>query len=401
MKQINSQVMKHLNALTIVQMIQRHAPISRTELAAKVGLTLASVANITNVLVEDKLLEEVGLAEQNGYGRKAVLLDLCADAYFSIGVSLNTQYCTVGICNFRGELLFHSNKKIDVLSPPFELLEILGNQINDAIIQSGIERDLILGVGLAIPGPIDFEKGIIINPPNFPYLRNIPISQILEEKLNIPVCCDVETNAAMLAEYLYGEAGKYKTAVFLSLFKTGVGGGIISNGNIFHGFRDSAGEFGHITIDPLGQQCSCGNYGCLETLVSQQSLVRQAKQLYRQKISQDKDIEYITVEEIFKRGQKGDLVCVEVIERTAYNISLGLGNIINLFSPQMIVIGGDYAEECPMLIDLIKEHIAKKPYPLHCKDIIVEKTSFGDLVYAKGGMVLAQTKFLPDKLKGE
>ena len=284
------------------------------------------------------------------------------------------------------------------------ILQKLETMVRRLVAEVGIAPEKILGLGLALPGPLDSQKGVMINPPNFPDWENVPICRILQERLHLPVCCDRETNAAVLAEHFYGAAIGYKTAFFLSMFRLGIGGGMLSGGNVFHGFQDGAGEIGHTTVDPAGPQCICGSYGCLETMVSGAALVQRAKQLYKMNFNfarkQEPDVETLTLEDVFRLSQAGDEVCLHVVKQAAAYFSVALGNVINLYSPEVIVLGGPLAAMSPQLTELIAEHIRTKRYPRHCPEIKVVQSAFGDMAFAMGGVVLAMNAFLQDLIAG-
>jgi N-acetylglucosamine repressor len=406
MRKINSQVMKYHNAMLIVRTVQKHAPISRTELTQLVGLTTASVINITNALMKAGILVQIGLANGSSQGRKAVLLSVNPDAAYVLGAEIDTEAVTVGLGDFCGSFVNCVRTPISPLEGYEKILNKLSNAVERCVRESGVERGRILGMGMALPGPLDSEAGILINPPNFPDWDNVPVKDILEKRLGFQICCDRETNDAALAEYYLGAAAGYKTVFFLSLFKFGgVGGGMIANGNVLHGFRDGAGEIGHTTVDPAGVQCTCGNYGCLEALVSGKALVSQAKQLYKMNVdfsrSASVDADTLTLEDVFRLSSEGDEVCLHVVKQAAAYISIALGNVINLCSPELIVIGGTLPPMSPQLVQLIRDHIRQKSYPRHCSEIRVIEASFGDLTFAKGAVVQALNAFTPDLIASD
>lgn len=401
MRRINSQVMKNYNVMLIVRTVQQNAPISRTELTAKVGLTTASVINITNALIEAGVLRQVGHASGATHGRRAVMLDVNADALYTVGVHLSTDGITVGVSNFCGKIISSVREEISSHSGVEMIVERIEALVRQTIAAARAPWDKVLGVGLALPGPLDSRRGVMINPPNFPDWDNVPICDLLRRRLGLPVCCDRETNAAALAEHFYGAAVGSKTAFVMSLFRLGVGGGMISSGNVLHGFRDGAGEIGHTTVDPAGPKCMCGNYGCLEAMVAGSALVRQAQQLYKMNISaaaRIPDVESLTLEDVFRLSQDGDDVCLHVVRQAAAYISVALGNVINLFSPEVIVLAGPIPAMSPQLVELVREHVRAKQYPRHCPEIRVVVSEFGALTFAMGGVVLALDAFLAERM---
>lgn len=396
MQRINSQIMKTYNALSILKLVRQNAPISRTELVRRMGLTPASVINITNELIARGLLAESGRTNEGGQGRKSLLLDVRAGTAYVIGVHLSTDNIIVAVSDLGNGLSGVITRPLQGRSSSCILAQI-EEQLEESLAQASVERSRILGVGLSLPGPLDIETGVMINPPNFPALADTPIRALLEERLALPVCCDRETNNAVLAEYESGCAAGYKTAFFISLFRTGVGGGVIANGNILHGFCDSAGEIGHTTVDITGPRCSCGSYGCLEALVSEQALVSRARKLQR---TSGGDVEPQTLEELFVMSQNGDKMCASVVNEAAGYISIALGNAINLYSPEIIVLGGTLPQMSPQLVELVRQKIHARTYPRQCSRIRVVASSLGDMAFVRGAAAHAWEQFLPGLLGG-
>lgn len=403
MQRINSQIMKSYNALSILKLVRQNAPISRTELVRQMGLTSASVINITNEMIQRGLLIESGRTNEGGQGRKSLLLDVRADAAYVIGVHLSTDNIIAAICDLGNGLSGVTVQPLlgrDIQS----ILTQIQGQLEQSLSRTRIDRSRILGVGLSLPGPLDTVAGVMINPPNFPALADTPIRTLLEERLELPVCCDRDANNAILAEYEYGCAMGYKTAFFISLFRTGVGGGVITNGNILHGFCDSAGEIGHTTVDIAGPRCSCGSFGCLEALVSEQALLRRVRKLRWMSAEhlawQSEVSEPQTLDDLFRMSRQGDALCASVVNEAASYISIALGNAINLYSPEIIVLGGTLPQMSPQLVELVQQKIHMRAYPRQCSSIRVEPSALGDMAFVRGAAAHGWEQFLPGLLDG-
>lgn len=399
MQRINSQIMKSYNALSILKLVRRNAPISRSELVQRTGLTSASVINITNEMLQSGFLVQSGRTNEGGQGRKSLLLDVKSNAAYVIGVHLSTENIVVAVSDLGNDLSGMIQRPLHSRSGQ-EILDQIADETEESLRVTGIDRSRILGVGMSLPGPLDTEKGIIINPPNFPDLADTPIRELVEQRLQLPVCCDREANSAVLAEYEYGCAAGYKTAFFISLFRTGVGGSIIAGGNVLHGFCDSAGEIGHTTVDIAGPRCSCGSYGCLEALVSEQALLRRAQILYRMNGAPACAREPETLEALFQMSESKDEVCQFVVNEAASYISIALGNAINLYSPEIIVLGGTLPQMSPQLVEMIRQKIHARTYPRQCNRIVVVPSGLGDMAFVRGAAANAWEHFLPVLLDG-
>ncbi len=393
---INSRVMKVNNALLVLETIMRRAPIARSELTGLMRLTQVSVINVTNALLDAGIIVEAGRANSGNQGRRSMVLDINEHAFYCLGLELSVGKLVCGLGDARGRLLQFEELQFSPRSSAEVLVDKVEELTGKFLRENRIDRSRILGMGIAVPGPLDVQEGVMINPPNFPGWKNVPIRRMLEERLGFRVCLDKETNLAALAESFYGVSAGYKTSFFLSLFRLGIGGGLISESNIFHGFCDGAGEVGHMTVEPSGRKCGCGNYGCLETMIAEDYIIEQVCHLYKLgvEIERPEDIDSITLEEIFERSSKGDSVCQDVIKQMAAYISIAVGNIVNMFSPELIVLGGPLPDLSTQLVELVAERVHSKKYPLHCRKIKIEKSALGSQVYVKGAIALAEKTFL-------
>lgn len=397
---INSRVMKAKNTLLVLEVILRQAPISRSDLVQLVGLTQVSVINVTNALMEAGILVAVGNANGGGYGRKSVILDVNENAFYSVGVELSVGKLVCALCNAKGKVLRFVETEFSPYSKAELFVERVAEIVEGFLTEFQIDKKMVVGMGVAAPGPLDVQQGILVNPPNFPELKNAPIKKMLERRLELQVCIDKETNLAALAESFYGVSAGYHTSFFLSLFRLGVGGGLISKENIFHGFKDGAGEVGHLTVDTEGRKCSCGNYGCLEAVLAEDYVLECVRRMYKLGVETERpeNLGDITLEEVFEQSEKGNMICEIAVKKMAAYIAIAIGTIVNMFSPEVIVLGGELPEMNEAFVKMIVERVQSRPYPAHCKNVKIEKSALGSMVYVRGAMALAQKTFLADVL---
>ena len=394
---LNNEVMKTLNATTVLRIIQEHEPISRKELADLTGLTSSSITNIVNRLIKKKYLEEVGLGDSSG-GRKPILLQLNPDAMYIIGIELNVDSIVGIITNFRA-------KKVKMITIPTNqkegeesVLRRMVKVINQLISSTGIPKEKIFGIGVAAPGPYDHTKGVLLSPPNFPGWINVNIRDFIQEAVELPVYLEKETVAAALAEYMFGGAKGVKNLFVINSMVIGLGGGAIIDGKIFHGFSDGASDVGHMIIDIEGPKCTCGSYGCLEALASglymRNMAVSEVKRGANSILTDiHDDIEEICVEDIVCYFNKGDKLCKYIIEKTARHLGIGIANIISMYSPEMIVIGGYLTTLCPEYVEKAVEFARSKQYPNFNKDIMIVPTTFGNEMAVIGAVSVVFNNF--------
>ena len=397
MRKINSGVMKRFNLMQVVRTVQRRGPISRTALAEQLGLTVATVTNLSNDLVEAGILCQAGHDSTGALGRRAVMVDVNPSAFYSLGVEMNNCSLVVGLADFRGEIQAVRTMDFDAQRGVEETLQELETVIRSLLADQRVPLERVLGMGMALPGPLDSKAGVLRSPPNMPLWKNVPICAILSDRLQIPVCCDRETNAAALAESLYGVSAGRETSYMLGLFTRGIGGGCVYGGRVLRGFCDGAGEIGHTTVVTGGAPCACGGYGCLETVVSGDVLVEQVRRRWRMTLdpraaSQGPDL---TLKQLFDLARQGEPVCRRVVEEAAAYVAMALRNIINTISPEIIVLSGPMAFQAGFA-DAIREQVRRTPYPPHGRTVAVELTAFGDRAFVKGGVTLAMDAFLEE-----
>lgn len=227
-------------------------------------------------------------------------------------------------------------------------------------------------VGIGMPGLVDFN-GRVLSPPNLPGIELLPLKEILEEELNIPVFVDNDANMAALGEYKYGAGKGVKNLIMLTL-GTGIGGGIIIDGRVYHG-RGYAGEVGHITINPDGPLCNCGNYGCAEAFIGSVRIVQRAEEYV--KIGLNTRLkEYagnITPKIIEEMAYNGDPIAREIIEEMGRYLGISISNYCAVLDPERVILGGGLSKFGDMLLNSTKREVNKRLYTRKDIDIVFGK----------------------------
>lgn len=236
-------------------------------------------------------------------------------------------------------------------------------------------RDLI-AVGVGAPGVIHAEKGIVVKSPNFPDWNYFPLRSEIEAVLGIPVVVENDANAAALGEQWLGAGRGVRSMLFITL-GTGVGGGIILDNRIWHGADGMAGEVGHITLVPDGRKCGCGNTGCLETYASAPGIVKSYWESLG-KSGEDTAGREITSQEIYQAARNGDRLSIHVMREMGRYLGMGIANLINIFNPEMIVIGGGVMEAWPLFIDYTREEIRRRAFEYPAERTRIVQSLLGD-----------------------
>jgi glucokinase len=241
--------------------------------------------------------------------------------------------------------------------------------IEDSVSSSDLSMKNIIGIGIAVPGPIDTKKEEIMDTPNLP-LKGYPLKEKLEKKYDIPVLLENDVNAGTFGEFKKG-AGKGFEHVIGIFPGTGIGGGLILNGKLYRGSRGGAGELGHMTIQSDGPLCGCGNYGCLEAVASKtaigKDLVALASSGDAPTVFSEIGTEFGKVKSkvIYKAAEASEKSVINVVDRAAYFLGIGMANIVNIFNPEIIVIGGGIIEKfgksyLKKAVDSMRQHGMEK-----------------------------------------
>jgi glucokinase len=247
------------------------------------------------------------------------------------------------------------------------IVGLIEGVILDTIAETDANRRDFIGVGIGAPGPLDREKGIVIVAPNLGW-RNFPLRDRIAEKLNLPATLDNDANCATVGEWWQGAARGGKTVIGMTI-GTGIGGGIILDGQLFHGVSDVAGEIGHTTIDLNGRHCKCGNYGCLEAYASGPAIAVRAREvLVREETASllpsmvGGKLDAITAETVYRAAQQGDAVASEIVRDTARYLGVGIANLLNILNAAVVVVAGGVTQAGDALFVPLQAEVRRRAF---------------------------------------
>lgn len=238
--------------------------------------------------------------------------------------------------------------------------------IAETIAETNAKRDDFAGVGIGSPGPLDREHGIVIVTPNLGW-RNFPLRDEVSKRVGIPASLDNDANCATLGEWWCGAAKGARHVIGITI-GTGIGGGLILDGRLFHGASDVAGEIGHTTIDSTGRRCKCGNYGCLEAYASGPAIAERAREALAggepsvlTKMVKD-DLSRITAQIVYDAAKKDDDVARQVVRETANFLGAGVANLLNIFNPDVVVIAGGVTQAGEPLFEPLRAEVRRRAF---------------------------------------
>jgi glucokinase len=224
----------------------------------------------------------------------------------------------------------------------------------------------ILGVGVGAPGPLDTRRGIVLLTPNLGWV-DMPLRQIIHDRLGLRAALDNDANCAVLGEWWVGAARGSRHAIGITI-GTGIGGGLILDGRLYHGASDVAGEIGHTTIDTEGRRCKCGNYGCLEAYASGPNIALRAIEALeagaesRLPTYVAGDLRELTAQTVYQAAQDGDELALEVVNDTAKFLGVGIGNLLNVFNPEVVVVCGGVTLAGDHLFVPMRREVARRAF---------------------------------------
>ena len=246
------------------------------------------------------------------------------------------------------------------------IIDMIGSVITDTMAETGASRDRFLGVGIGAPGALDRERGLVIFVPNLGW-KNYPLRDRVVAGTGLPATLDNDGNCATLGEWWVGAARGGRCVVGMTI-GTGIGGGLILDGQLYHGVSDVAGEIGHTTIDMNGRRCKCGNYGCLEAYASGPNIAERA----RERIAGEEgsvlaklvggQLEKITAAHVYEAANAGDDAALDVVKETARFLGAGVANLLNVFNPDVIVIAGGVTDAGDALFEPMRAEARRRAF---------------------------------------
>jgi Transcriptional regulator/sugar kinase len=278
---------------------------------------------------------------------------------YIIAVDLGGTKIACALTNLEGNIINEKTIPTNAQEGQEELLKRIFFIIKEVIEESGKDVDEIKAIGVGSPGPLDSNKGVILDPPNLPF-KNIEIVKHIEDKFKIKTYLENDANAATIGEYLFGSGKGTKNMVYITV-STGIGAGAIIGEKIYGGTTCNALELGHTTILPNGPRCNCGNFGCLEVLASGTAIAREAnKALVKGIESSLNNYKKVTSHEVFKEASLGDKLALEIIDKALGYLGIGVANAITTFDPEKVVIGGGVAMAGDVLFDKVKQVVKER-----------------------------------------
>ncbi len=359
----STHIVKNLNKHAVLDLI-RFTPggISRAELAQRMDLSRAAMTAIVSDLLDCNAIRETESRSSLG-GRPPIILEINSARGHVIGIDMGATHLTIILADFSAQV-------IDEIEVPFSVSkgpEICVNQANQLLEDLLKKNQLAMGdissLGIGVPGPIASEAGTVFAPPIMPGWDGYPIRANLEEKWGLPVSLNNDAELGALGEWAYG-VGRGENHLAYIKVGTGIGSGLLLNGQIYRGATGSAGEIGHLTLDENGPLCDCGNHGCLESLAGGKAIAQQAREAIlkgqRTLLSSMGPMDEITARDVASAARRGDLVSQKIIASAGNYLGIAIAGLVNLFNPRTVVVGGGVALIGDLLLQPIRDTVIRR-----------------------------------------
>ena len=305
---------------------------------------------------------------------------------YVVGLDLGGTKIYTALVDLNGTII--KEKVVETLA--FEGEEAVINRLMDTIdyVIEGTDKELIKAIGIGAPGALDLKEGIVIESPNLPF-ENFELVGKIRARYDLPTYLDNDANVATLGEYKFG-AGKGTENMIYMTVSTGIGGGAILNGKIFRGSTGNALEIGHTTISQERTRCGCGNIGCAESLASGTAIGKRAKEAVNSNAETSlKNYDDVTSKEVFIEAANGDRVAKEILNTSLTYLGITVANIITTFDPEKVVIGGGVINGGDIVLETIKEEVAKRCMKVFVDSCSIEKAKLGGQAGVLGAAALA------------
>ncbi len=369
----------------ILNLLWKEREISRAELARRTSLSRSTVSAIITDLLGTGLIEETRAGASSG-GRRPIILEFQDDASYIVGVELGATHVSCVLTDLRCNVKASWSAPAPVRDDPDAALQKMTIGVRSVLEADGIDLSRILGIGVAVPSPIDKDHPGELLPLVVPKWEGYNIATYLDQAFGRPVFIDNDANLGALAELWWGAGSSVTDLVYIKV-ATGIGAGLIINGRIFRGSSGIAGEIGHTSIDPNGPRCICGLNGCLATFVGTPALLEHSKALLKAAGSNRRPPS--TIDEVVNWALDGDPASVELIRYAGHKLGIGIANMLNLLNPQTVILGGGIARAGDLLLDAIRETISGLSLPASISKTEIKNTGLNEWGIALGGATLA------------
>jgi glucokinase-like ROK family protein len=386
------------NLSQILKLIHEHGSLSRAAIVRSTNLSATAVSSIVVDLLNSGVVHEAGEGKSSG-GRRPILLKFDPDARLAIGVDLGASHVSSIVTNLLGEVKTIRTEKFAAAEDPKGAIQVILHHLAEVMDAVGVPEEDYLGIGLAVPAPLEGENLTRLSRVILPKWENVSLVNAIQERYDFPVYVDNDANAGAIAEKWWGNGRGFSNLAYIKV-GVGVGAGLIINNEIYRGSGGTAGEIGHTTIDPDGPPCRCGNLGCMESYVGVPAVISTAKGKLAEHPDSSLHDSGVTIEAIIAAAQAGDRLAVDVVRSAAKYLGISISNLLNLVNPELIVIGGDLIEAGEVFFEQVKSIAFNQAVSRATNEVSIVTSQLGSNVIAVGAATLViYYAFLPSNIR--
>jgi glucokinase-like ROK family protein len=386
------QNVKKINKHTILDLV-RFTPggISRVEISRRMDLSRAAVTAIVNDLLATGIIHE---AENQTIrrGRPPIVLEINPTRGYVIGIDFGATHLNLLAADISARILEEIEIEIDIQDGPEACLAEANTRVHELLAKTGLDLKDVLTIGVGVPGPILSEAGMVIAPPIMPGWDHYPIRDTLQNLWGCPVSVNNDAELGVLGEWASGAGRGERNLVYIKV-GTGIGAGLLMDGQIFRGVTGSAGEIGHLNIDENGPMCTCGNQGCLEAFSGGRAIAQQARQAVlegqRTQLASILPVERITAREVAAAARRGDLLAQQILSRAGLHIGIAIAGLVNMFNPGMVIIGGGVAQTGDILLEPMRQTVQRRSLPAAARIVRITTAMLGRRSSSMGAVIQA------------
>jgi predicted NBD/HSP70 family sugar kinase len=364
-KMIDVHDVRDINQSVFLHLIRKQQPVSRAEIAKLTGLRAGTVSAIVNRLIKNNLVYE-GTEGPSSGGRRPKNLYINAESSYVLAVDVGVIDTVFAVSDFNGRIL--QQKSLLTEGAPELFLNKLAGEI-EALIANKYRNATFGAAGVSVPGLIDRETGTVEVSPNLEW-NNVPLRSILEKRLGLPIYIENDANSAAFSELWYGpvQDTPVRTLVFI-LVVEGLGTGLIIDGELHVGSKLGLGGFGHMSIDPNGELCSCGRRGCWETFASERATVERFH-----RVTAKQGLPLVNITDLIALANKGDEMALQSLTITAEYLGEGISNLVHGIYPETVVVGGKITAAWPLIEPIIRKRLHSR-YTVMPNQIVIRPAS--------------------------
>ncbi|HEX6457824.1 MAG TPA: ROK family transcriptional regulator [Thermoleophilaceae bacterium] len=366
----------------MLETVRERGAVSRADISRQTGLARSTVSSLVSDLQSAGLVVESAATNGRGHpgskgGRPPVLLTLNPSAGAVLGIHFDHRFVRVAVAELDHRILAEEARELDVDNDAGSTLDVAAALAHEVVERAGLKLDQLLGVGAAVPGPIDHATGAVGSTTIMPGWVGLDVAAALEQRLGLPVHIDNDANLGALAESVLGAGRDAREMVYVML-SSGIGAGLVLGGRLHRGVRGTAGEIGHVLVNEQGPICRCGNRGCLETYAGAWAMLDLLRAAHGD----------LTPERMIALAQEGDPACRRVISDAARSVGSVVAALCNQLNPERVVVGGTVSPAGELVLEPMREMVRRYAIPAAADDAQVVQGALGERAELLGALIL-------------